>query len=157
MAKEHTATITFSGTETGSINSFEAVPENCFILGWGFHIENVSNIGAFASVALRYADDSLTTPPPLITPSQYSLDPTVALTRYKIASANLLYGQTSILGKMNYYYSTERRVFITFNSSPSAGSRLVIRTQYAALSDFSTAEIPVGIKVTNFNTQPTAS
>ena len=141
MIKEHTSWIYFDGNETGGINFFEAVPENCLIIGWGIHFENQSDLSMVSSVALRYRDSNNN----VVTPSQYSMNPTNELERYKISSANLLYGQTSILGKMNYSYDRERRVFVVFSGgSPDAGSRLVITTQYAAIE---------GVKVTNLNTR----
>jgi hypothetical protein len=143
MIKEHTSIIAFNGTETGTMNFFEAVPENCLILGWSFHIENEADMTKFSSVALRYRDNGGT----LVTPSQYSLSPTTELVRYKISSFNLQYGPTSTLSKMNYYYDTERRVFIVLSGSPSAGARLVVTTQYAAIS---------GAVVSNLNTSPTS-
>ena len=131
--EEHTSVITFDGTETGAQNYFEAVPENCLILGWSFHVENQSDMSVINTVALRYEDASGT----LVTPSQYLFSPTVELQQYSIATANLQYGPNGILGKINYDYNTERRVVATFSGgSPDAGARLVVKTKYARIDGF---------------------
>ena len=144
VEKEHTFVgneFTTSPGGSGIVQYNQIVPRDCMLLAASVVVENEPNISSVTSCRITYQNSGTKTP------DQYQLIITASDTSYSISPVNLQYSSSGLLGAINYFYSNDRKLSITYASDPTAGGRLIAR--------FKIARIP-GVDPTRMDSKPTS-